>query len=83
MRRTVSLVLVVFTCALSVACTGETPTGPSASDPIQPSLNASAGGGWLGGGGRSEPTSTSTADGGGWLGGGGKVAPSDSTATQQ
>jgi len=81
MHRTRILLSAVIASSLLSACASETPTDPSSAVPARPALN-SAGGGYMGNGGKAAPdstTATATSEaGGGWMGNGGKVAP-DST----
>jgi hypothetical protein len=69
-------ILAGLLCLLA-SCAQPAPTEPATAD--TPRLNA--GGGWLGGGGRTDTTgvTVTSSAGGGWVGGGGKVAEPDST----
>ena len=60
--------------ALVASCADAGPTEPTAARPQAPSFN---GIGWMGGGGRSDSTvSTSSENGIGWVGGGGRLQES-------
>jgi hypothetical protein len=62
---------------LLASCAQSAPTEPATAD--HPRLNA--GGGWVGGGGRTDTTGVTVTsnDGGGWVGGGGRAVDPDST----
>ena len=69
-------VLAVLLCLLA-GCAQPSPTEPATAD--TPRLNA--GGGWVGGGGRTDTTgvTVTSSEGGGWVGGGGRAVQPDST----
>lgn len=77
MRSVFTTSVVAGLLCLLASCAQPAPTEPGSAK--QPRLNS--GGGWVGGGGRTDTTgvtSTST-EGGGWVGGGGRAVQPDST----
>lgn len=76
MRKVISRTLACAACALVVSCADAGPVEPTDAQLERPTFN---GIGWVGGGGRSDSTSTSTtSEGIGVFGGGGR---SDTTTT--
>jgi hypothetical protein len=76
MRVVITPILAATLCLLA-GCAQPGPTEPATAD--TPRLNA--GGGWVGGGGRTDTTgvTVTSSEGGGWVGGGGRVVQPDST----
>ena len=77
MRVAITTPILAAALCLLAGCVQPGPTEPATVE--HPRFNA--GGGWVGGGGRTDTTgvTVTSSEGGGWVGGGGRVVQPDST----